>query len=200
MVGNKRNGSRGNGVLARLKADKKKSVVAACLIGVMVLMWVRVLSRKGPESASASIPTVVSDISTTASNLEKQISYVELPQVAGRNDALSRDFFASNGWAGFNMSGGNGSSVDVNVQSKHGDSQMVKQVASRLNLRSIVSGENRQAFINDKALSVGDRFVLKEGSKEYEFEVSNITDNQVFIKCGEAVITLKLAASITRED
>jgi len=201
MVRNVKNCSRGNGALARLKADRKKSVIAACLIGVMVLMWVRVLLRKGPESAGAVSPTGLPNVSMPASKLEMQVSYVELPQVEGRNDVLSRDFFASNDWAGFRLSGGDSENVtDVNVDSKEKDSQAVRRVASRLKLLAIVSGAYRQAYINEKLLSVGDRFVLKEGSKEYEFEVSKITDNQVLIRCGEARITLKLSSAIKAED
>jgi hypothetical protein len=200
MVRNVKNGSRGNGALARLKADRKKSVIAACLIGVMVLMWVRVLLRKGPESAAAVSPAGLPNVSMSASKLEMQVSYVELPRVESRNDVLSRDFFASNDWAGFGLSGGNGGNVtEVNVDSKE-DSQAVRRVASRLKLQVIWSAADRQAFINEKPFSVGDKFVLKEGSKAYEFEVSEISDKQVLIRCGEAKITLSLSAAMSADD
>jgi len=194
-----KNGLRGNVSPARPKAGRKKSVVAACLVSVMLLMWVRVLLHKGPEPAAAA-PAV--GASTLASNSQVQVSYVELPQVEGRNDVLSGDFFVSNGWADFGSSGGNNRNVtDVNVGSKDEDSQIVRRIASRLELRAMIwSGAKRQAFINQKLLSVGDRFVVKEGVKSYDFEITGIGDNQVLIRCGEAVITLKLATPVTAKD
>jgi len=197
-VRTRKNDSKGNVSPARPKAGRKKPVVAACLVSVMLLMWARVLLHKGPEPAAAAATVGASML---ASNSQVQVSYVELPQVEGRNDVLCGDFFVSNGWAGFGSSGGNNRNVtNVNTGSKDEDSQIVRRIASRLELRAIWSGAKRQAFINQKLLSVGDRFVVKEGVKSYDFEITEIGDNQVLIRCGEAVITLKLAAPVTAKN
>ena len=70
---------------------------------------------------------------------------------------------------------------------------IVRRVTEKLRLEAIVLGENPQAFINDKLLSVGDKLVVGNGIYTYECEVSEIKENVVFIKCGETEITLRLA-------
>ena len=85
---------RSNKIVSRLAAEKKKTVCALCLIALMAFMWVRVLFKKGPESVEAT---------PTAKKLDSEfkVSFVELPEVEGRNDVLTRDFFAANGWQNF---------------------------------------------------------------------------------------------------
>ncbi len=174
-------GKGANRVFSRLAAEKKKGIVALCLIALMGFMWVRVLLRKTPESTEAAVV----DQDMKQSNSQLKISFIELPKVAGRNDALTRDFFAADDWQSF-MSGG-----EVNVVSRDGDEEIVKRVAEKLKLEAIGLGENPQAFINDKLLSVGDKLLVAEGADTYECEVVEIEEKTVFIRCGEAEITLK---------
>ena len=181
-------GKGANRVFSRLAAEKKKGIVALCLIALMGSMWVRVLLRKTPESTEAAVV----DQDMKQSNSQLKISFIELPKVAGRNDALTRDFFAADDWQSF-MSGG-----EVNVVSRDGDEEIVKRVAEKLKLEAIGLGENPQAFINDKLLSVGDKLLVADGADTYECEVVGIEEKMVFIRCGEAEITLRLTqASIT---
>ncbi len=177
-------GKRANRVFSRLAAEKKKSIVALCLIALMGFMWVRVLLRKTPESAEA----VVVDQDMKQSNSQLKISFIKLPKVAGRNDALTRDFFAADDWQSF-MSGG-----EVNV---NGDEEIVKRVAEKLlNLEAIRLGENPQAFINDKLLAVGDKLLIVDGADTYEFEVVGIEEKTVFLRCGEEEITKRLTQAL----
>ncbi len=182
------NGKGANRLFSQLAAEKKKSVAALCLIALMAFMWVRVLMKKTPESAKAAVGQ--EEVKPNTSELK--ISFIELPEVAGRNDALTRDFFAANDWQSF-MSGG-----EVNVVSRDGDEEIIKRVAKKLKLEAIGLGKNPQAFINDKLLAVGDKLLVAEGADTYECEVVGIEEKTVSIRCGEAEITLKLTqASIT---
>jgi hypothetical protein len=54
-------------------------------------------------------------------------------------------------------------------------------------------GENPQAFINNKVLSVGDKLLVTDGVSAYECEVVGIEEDTVFVKFGEAEIQLRLA-------
>ena len=181
-------GKGANRVFSRLAAEKKKSIVALCLIALMGFMWVRVLLRKTPKSAEAA----VGQEEVKSGTSELKISFIELPEVAGRNDALTRDFFAADDWQSF-MSGG-----EVNVVSRDGDEEIIKRVAEKLKLEAIGLGKNPQAFINDKLLAVGDKLLVVDGADTYECEVVGIEEKTVSIRCGEAEITLKLTqASIT---
>ncbi len=193
--------NRGNGanrLVGRLAAEKKKTVTALCLIALMVFMWARVLSRETPEAAAAALrrEDVATDI--LGADLELNIFFIELPKVAGRNDVLTRDFFAADGWRNFIRNEKNPGNKEVNVFSKDGNEEIVRRVAEKLKLEAIAIGSygNPQAFINGKLLSVGDKLLVRNGGNKYECEVVGIEENVVVIKCLEAEITLKLTKVI----
>jgi len=192
----------GNGVkrlFRQLAVEKKKAIVSFCLIGIMVFMWVRVLASKTPETVEAT----VTNLEAGKSKSELKISFTELPKVKGRNDVLARDFFTTDNWQGFTRvgEGGNLSGIEeVSVVSKDGREEVIRRVAEKLKLEAIGLGKNPQAFINDKLLSVGDKWLVKDRGDMYECEVVRIGENTVFIKCGEAEITLKLTQVIEVAD
>ena len=187
----KNNGNGANRLFSQLAAEKKKTICALCLIAVMALMWTRLLGKKKMEDAEAAVMSQGVNFKGE-SNSELKISFIELPKVKGRNDVLTRDFFASGSWQDFTEEG----TKEVNVASRDGSEEVVRRVAEKLKLEAIVLGENPQAFINDKLLSVGDKLVIRDGVKTYECEVRGIEENAVFIRCGEAEIKLKLTEAI----
>jgi len=180
-----------NKLASRLAGDKKKTVIAICLIAVMVFMWVKVLGKKTPAAAEAS--PISKDVTNSRSNSTSKISFLELPEVKGRNDVLTRDFFASSDWQGFTRDGASLTGVGEVSFSKDGSEGIVRRIAEKLKLEAILTGENPQAFINDTLLRVGDKLFIKDGVKAYECEVAGIEQTKVFIRCGKSKITLKLA-------
>ena len=183
-------------LFGQLAAEKKKTVTALCLIAVMAFMWIRVLTRKSPEAAEAAFETVQENVESRTYP-ELKISFIELPEVAGRNDVIDRDFFTSGGWKHF-VSGKERNLTDikeVNIVSKNGSEEVIKKVAEKLKLEAIVLGRNPRAFINDKVLAVGDKLFVGDKVNRYECEVVEIEENTVVIKCLEAEITLKLVQS-----
>jgi hypothetical protein len=187
------NDNKNNGVFGRLAAEKKKTAIAVCLITVMALMWVKVLGRKGPQSANAAIMT--QEITEGQMSPELKVSFIELPKVEGRNDILNRDFFTVGSWWDF-MKGGGGKLIDGGqemMDDKEDSSEETgRWLAGKLTLEAIVLGENPQAFINDRLLSVGDKLFVRNGTSMYECEVAKIEENTVSIRCGETEITLRL--------
>ncbi|MCK5225598.1 MAG: hypothetical protein KAQ89_02665 [Planctomycetes bacterium] len=161
------NNSNAGNIMNRLAADKQKVVMALCLILVMVFMWVRVLSGKSTNSAEAAAKK---NQLSSQQNSKIKISFVELPKVAGRNDVLSRDLFTPD----------------------KGRFSSSKSDNEEIELEAILSGEQEQAFINDRLFVAGDKFVVSDDSGEKEYEIIEITQNTVLLKCGETEITLKL--------
>lgn len=200
MKQNLKNSANGtNWLVGRLAAEKKKTVTALCLIALMVFMWARVLTRKTPETAAALKQNGLNP-DTPETNSQLKISYIQLPKVAGRNDLLTRDFFAADGWKDF-IKNEKGVGIDeVNVVSNDGNEEVIRRVAEKLKLEAIGLDENPQAFINNKLLSVGDKFLVRDGVNKYECEVVRIQENVVVIKCREAEITLKLTQAIEMAD
>ncbi|MHC4459879.1 MAG: hypothetical protein ACYS6W_02560 [Planctomycetota bacterium] len=195
MKQNVRNDGEGaNRFYSRLVAEKKKGILALCLIAVMGFMWVRVLLRKTPRNAEATARREEAGPDTSDSNSQLKISFIDLPEVAGRNDVLTKDFFAANGWQDF-IDGKN----EVSVVSRDDDEERVKRVAEIIKLEAIRLGENPQAFINDKLLSVGDKLLVVDGADTHECEVVGIEEKTVFIKFGEAEITKELTQASTTD-
>jgi preprotein translocase subunit YajC len=181
------------GLMGQLAAEKKKAVTTLCLILVMAFMWLRVLTKNAPEASQASLITGQLNSQDQVSQ-ELNVSFIELPKVAGRNDVITRDFFTSNGWRYF----GNGQKEkavieEVNIVSKNGNEEVIRKVAEKLKLEAtVVLGTNPRAYINDKVVSVGDKVLIRDGIDTYECEVIEIKENTVVIKCREAEVTLKL--------
>ncbi len=189
-------GGRASGLIGQLAAEKKKVVATSCLIVVMAIMWFRVLTKQAPEAAEAALMT--EQLSEEgSSDQELNVSFIELPHVAGRNDVITRDFFASDGWRHFDDEQERNLTVieEVNVVSKNGNEEVIRKVAEKLKLEAIVVlGNNPRAFINNKVISVGDKVLIHDGIEPYECEVIkiDIEENNVVIKCREAEVTLKL--------
>ncbi len=194
MRQNARNsGNIANRLFNQLVVQKKKTVLALCLITLMAFMWIRVLTKKAPQAAKAGLLAGQMDVETQ-SEPGLKISFIELPQAAGRNDVITRDFFASDGWQDFVDGQGRKSAgvEEVDIISKQGDQEVIRRVAEKLNLEAIVSSENPLAFINDKVLRVGDKLLIGDGVDKYECEVVEINENTVVMRCRESRITLKL--------
>ena len=194
MRQNARNsGNIANRLFNQLAVQKKKTVLALCLITLMAFMWIRVLTRKAPQAAKAGLLAGQMDVETQ-SEPELKISFIELPQAAGRNDVITRDFFDSDGWQDFVDGQGRKSTgvEEVDIISKQGDQEVIRRIAEKLNLEAIVLSENPHAFINDKLLSVGDKLLIGDGVDKYECEVVEIKENTVVMRCRESRITLKL--------
>ncbi len=184
----------------RLAAEKKKSVMAVCLIAMMTLLWVRVLTRQSPQTAeSAQIAEQPS--LEDQSGRKSKISYTELPRIAGRHDVIARDFFASNGWR--NFVGGKGRNLasveEVNIISRDVSEEVIRKVAEKLKLGAVILSDTPLAFINDKVRKVGDVVLINDGADKYECEVVEIKENTVVMKCREAEIRLKLMPVSTIE-
>jgi hypothetical protein len=183
--------NRAKRLVGQLAAEKKKTVMALCLITVMALMWIRVLIRKAPEAAEAG-STAGQVRVEDQSNPETKMFFVELPKVAGRNDVIARDFFASDDWRHFTEGQNSAGIEEVNMVSTGGNEEVIRKVAEKLRLQAIGLGDNPRAVINDKTLSVGDKVLIRGGVDAYEFEVVDIKESTVVVRCREAELTLKL--------
>ena len=175
------NNSVSSRLLKLFLADKKKATVALCLISVMGFMWIKVLVGGGPEEAEAAL--LKADAALGLPEVEQKLVYIDMPEIKGRNDVLSRDIFDVEARSLI------GTEVDI-IFSDEKDLAFV--LAEELKLEAIALGQNRQAFINDKLLAVGDKFFVSDEVDTYECEVIGIEENKVFIRCGKTEISLKL--------
>ena len=188
-------------LLNHLSADKKKTVMAVCLITLMIFMWVRVLTNKSPAKTGAADISGLMNSQVLDGKQQVKITYKELPKATGRHDILRRDFFASNGWSDFRIDGKNRNKdlEEVSIVSKNGSEEKLKQVAERkLKLEAIVMGGNPRAFINDNLLGFGEKLKVRDEGQMYEFEIVSINENEIVLKCEDAEIALRLTQMINK--
>ena len=186
------NSNRTKRLIGQLAAEKKKTVTALCLIGVMAVLWIRVLGKKAPESAGADIAAepVKNEV---PSDPEFKISFLELPKVAGRNDVINRDFFDSENWRHFIEGQRKRRGFEeVKILSSNGNEEVIRILKEKLKLEAILVSDNPQAFVNGDLIEVGDKMLIGDGVEAFECEVVTIEENTVVMKCREAKIILKL--------
>jgi len=179
----------------RLAGEKKKVVVAVVLIALMVVMWARLLT-KGDLSANANAALLESASGSSADEESTKVTFVELPEIAGRHDVLQTDFFAAAGWRIFKKgeeaeNSGNVEEVNVFVEKDGGDVSIL-EVAGTLRLDAISSGERPQAFLGGKLISVNESFSVRYRQATYEFEVITIEQDSVVLKCDGVTVTIKM--------
>ena len=171
-------------VVKQLGADKKKTVVAICVLVLMVFMWIRAFSKSDSDNVSAS-----QHKEAVATESEKQlvISFVELPDVRGRNDILTRDIFTVRSWENFSGTASSG----VSSLTAKGDEKRAKQIVSKLRLEAIEISDPPKVFINDRLLGIGDKLQISDAGSIFECEIMSIEKNRVFLKCMDIEIELK---------
>lgn len=189
-------------VLERLAEEKKKSVTALCLVTVMAFMWIRVFTGKTPQDAEATVPETEQSSTEEPHDEKHRVSFVELPKVAGRNDMIARDFFASNGWRHFvDVQGQKRDGIEkVSIASTNGNEEVIERIAKKLKLEATMMSTDPIAFIKGQVRRAGDKMLVTDGTETYECEVAKIEDNIVVIKCREAEITLKLMPVSTSDN
>jgi hypothetical protein len=187
------NGNRTKRRVNRFASEKKKVAIALCLIMVMGFMWIRVLTRKAPQSAAGATIEAEPSSARKPANKEVEITFTELPKVAGRNDGITRDFFDAGNWESFiDRQRKRNGIEEVNIYSKDGNDEVVRKVAGKLKLEAIMVSEKPRAYINGEVVEVGDKMVIGDGPDKIECDVVSIEENSVVIKCRQAEIILKL--------
>lgn len=179
-------------MLDYLATDRKKVILAVGLVTIMVVMWVRVLAGKKvkPAAAAATPPA-----GQSAEPQPAKLKFFELPVVAGRHDAIYRDFFSVDALAGFRRdpaSQQTGADPEVRIEPGPQIQEVINRVAqNRLRLEAVLDGS--QVFINDRLVGVGETLSVTEGPAVYVFEVVRIEEESVLVKCNGREVTLKLA-------
>jgi hypothetical protein len=183
-------------ILDRLVVGGKRTAVALGLLGVMAVMWVRVLTGHKPGAAAAAgEPTAQV---TPQPESPPKIRWIELPKVMGRNDFICRDFFTMQERACFQPKGSaRAPSTDPEVRvitTNHAQEVVHRVVQKRkLRLEAVLHWNvDPQVFLNDRLMRVGDKFTVKDETDSVEFEVLRIYENSVLVGSGGTQVTLEV--------
>jgi hypothetical protein len=152
-------------------AEKKKLITAACLVLLMIFMWMRILTGSGPEETEASIEN-------TPKSDEKsdiKIEFLELPEIVGRNDSIV--------WNCFNLK--ESSLANQSIRKKEdrqiNDNGNLEKLKNKLVLEAIEHGDTRMAFLNDTFCCEGDILKVKLDGQIYKLEVIKIDSEKVVL-------------------
>jgi hypothetical protein len=179
-------------MLDHLAADKRKTAFALALLAIMGFMWFRVLTGRRPSPAAAE--TGVSQAPSASQKPPRNLRYLELPTLPGRNDYINRDFFASRDWECFRQNSGSGQSpgTEVHTTVPGQDQEVTVRLGQKLKLEAVLKDGKPQAYINDQLLRLGDRITVRDGPDTCDFEVLRIYEDSVLVGCNGTQLTLKL--------
>jgi hypothetical protein len=176
-----------------LLRNKKKAGMAVALAVVMGIMWMRVLVGHKPQAAAAA--PAPKPTAAGAAKSSVKVKYVELPVVSGRHDTIEHDFFTGRDWRGFPTSSGPGTTAtdpEVVLSAADRTRENVEKMAQRVNLQAVLTTGSPQAFINDQLYHAGETFVLQDGADLYLFEVVQVGEDSVRVRCRGNEVILKM--------
>jgi len=182
-----------NQVISQLTAEKKKIIIAAVLIGIMAIMWVRVLAKKKDSSAGV-IPLALQTAAAEEAPPKVQVVYVELPQVKGRNDTLTRDIFSGSKWEGLGAEANGAKQPNERIKSGHEklSDTITEMIGKELRLDAILSGKNPQAYVGGLLVSPGGKLTVKHEGEKYEFKAVEMNENEVVLECKGVQVKLSM--------
>lgn len=180
------------GILGSLAFNKKKTVAAFSLVALMIFMWIRVLTGMGPENAGASSGRA-GQIPQGQAKKKVEISYIKLPEIQGRNDHINKDFFSAPDWGQFDS---NKNEIEVSVSEVSDKDRLARELSEALNVDAIVSGEDKQVFINGRLLRQGQELVVMTKEGQHICEILAIEGNSLTVGCGNITLKLKVSESV----
>ena len=171
-------------IMSRVSVEKNKIIIAAVLITIMLFMWLRVFIKDKSTVQKASAGVTQNVQQGVQEPLE--VSYISLPVVSGRNDVLTRDVFSNQSSFGGSSGFNNASEDDLN-------DAWIRRIAKEMKIEAVIMGRNRQAFINNKFVSVGSTIHVESDDRIYEFAVTEIYEDRVVVKWKAMEITLRMS-------
>jgi hypothetical protein len=186
-----------NHTLARMSAQRKKVIVALVLMGVMVIMWARILTKKNASQTGEYAITAQATAAESAGPKTK-LTYVDLPCVKGRNNVLTHDFFNGADWDGFHResrhTGQNGEVIRRSANEQLSD--RIETIGKELRLEAIISGKNPQAYVGGALVSQGGKLTANYEGEQYEFKVVVIGENEVVLECKGVQLKLTITRPV----
>ena len=177
-------------------ADRNKVFIAIGLIAIMAFMWARVLlsNKVGNEAVASTIDNAAVE-SEKESIDQFTIEYIQLPVIPGRNDILTRDFFASNNFRSFEFDPEKAGTRTTGNTTKVGGSFNIERVVEAIKIDAIIAGETSgtgEVFIDNKLLSQGSKLQMTHNGRSYEFEVVEIHETKVVLKCQDQLVNIEM--------
>jgi hypothetical protein len=193
--------------MSKMPVNRRKIVIAAVLLSVMAMMWLRVFLKSGPEQASAAINVGAAGSQVAANQpAQARLSYIKLNVTTGRNDRLTRDIFTAQNPAVFGW-GDDSTRRQSNIvtdpdSNRAMNAETIRRIAKVLTVDAILvgsRGNSSEAFVKDKLVTTGSKLAVKNEDKIYTFTVTEIQHNKVIFECQNVTIAVKMVQPMQAE-
>jgi hypothetical protein len=183
-----------------------KVVLAAALLLLMAVLWLRVFlrGRSGPAAVQAqTLPGQTANQPSGGSSAPKAVLQpLSLPVVEGRHDRLWRDPFVVERSEWFAQAD-NPASVDSPREGKEPSEEQRQQadlqkIAGTVLLQAVIkdpAGVPVRACVNGTVLSKGETLKVKENGKVYELKLTDIGASEVQFCYQTLSFTVKMPSS-----
>ncbi len=162
----------------------------ALSIMVLFVMLVALVAHRGPRLAQSHDGGISTLQWRDVSGEKRSITYIELPREPGRHDMIARDFFMPGNQSPAAPYEDADEAVEpIEIYAPKAKKNVLTNLSKELRLQAIIMGDHPMAFINDSILSVGQTL---QADEDHVFEVIEIKDSAVYLKCESARIVLHL--------
>lgn len=182
-----------------LRSLSPKTIAAIVLMGLMAVLWLRVLTG-GQTAPSAALAAEQAMLVATTKPTETsvRIEPAALPILEGRHDRLGVDLFSAANWPDFRAPANAADPVDEHLAQRQRQKALLDSLSQSLHLDAILqAGQNvcPRACIDGKVFSEGQTLTVKKDKEMYELTVSQIDDNRVVLTWDQWSVVLKMAES-----
>lgn len=176
----------------RWRTIEPKTVVAAALLLLMGIMWVRVFFSSG-KPAQAVAYSETNQTQEVKAEPAIHIEPVPLPVIAGRNDRLTKDYFAVALWPQQRSSMPQDVQASLRNDAEQQRHDFINTLSSRLSIDAVLmptGQEPAKVCLNGKVLAEGQALTLKDKDQTYELTITQIKPNAITIVCDQKTIVL----------
>lgn len=176
----------------RWRTTEPKTIVAAALLLLMGVMWLRVFFGNGkPAQALAYVETKQTEDVKVEPAVD--IEPVPLPIIAGRHDRLTKDYFAVALWPQQQQLQPQDVQRHLENHAERQRRDFISTLPSRLNIEVVLmptGQEPAKVCLNGKVLAEGQALILKDKDQIYELIITQIKPHAITIVCDQETIVL----------
>ena len=186
--------TRSAGLPTSMPTVEPKTIIAVVLVGMMLVLWGRVLMRSKIGPAAANADTLTGPVEAGQAKSSVKIRTVALPVLEGRNDRIAADVFN----AGARLQTLNRNANQS--QPKTGDKNLsaarrVEDLTKAVVLEAVIvnsQGRPEKASINGVVVSEGSSITVAADKEQVVLKVTKIESKQVELTWGEYRIISKM--------
>jgi len=163
-----------------IRSVEPKTIAAVVLVALMAVLWVRVLMRSKPNTASAMTTGVVEQIQPETTRPDVKIRALPLPVIAGRHDTIADDFFKADRCSAWNQNAKTVPAAEVSGSSQ--SQKIFNELVKAVTLEAIIkdaAGNAEKACINGAIVSAGSALQVSVRNEIYSVHIVAIEPGRV---------------------